>query len=87
MPKLECTAHIGSRKVLLKCKEGYSRLLLLVVTMQSRLVHTCIQGTRSYHVCLPRVVSHKGKPQIDSTHRVRNRHIQGGEKLKPLLVI
>ena len=64
------TAHIGSRKILSDVKQvilGYGCYWLLCV--QGWL----IQGTRSYH----QVVSHKRKPQIDGTHKVRNLHIQG----------
>ena len=87
MPKTEATnrrliskytAHIGSRKILSDVKQvilGYGCYWLLCI--QGWL----IQGTRSYHVCLPQVVSHKRKPKIDGTHKVRNLHIQGGENL------
>ena len=87
MPKTEatnrrliskCTAHIGSRKILLDVKQvilGYCCQWLLCI--QGWL----IQGKRSYHVCLPQVVGHKRKPQFDGKHKVRNLHIQGGENL------
>ena len=45
-------------------KAGYYRLLLLVVTMHSRLV-----TKRGNHVCLPQVGGQKRKPQIDGTYR------------------
>ena len=58
------------KKSPLICKAGYSRLLLLMVTsIQGWL----IQGTRSYHICLPQVIGHKRKPQTDGTHKRTNK--------------
>ena len=40
-----------------------------------------LQATRGNHVCLPQVGGQKRKPQIDSTYKVKNLHIQGEENL------
>ena len=69
---------MASRKILSYVKEvilGYCCQWLLCI--QGWL----IQGTISYNVCLPQVVGHKRKPQIDGTYKVRNMHIQGRENL------